>query len=429
MSKPRSGQVAFKDQSDDDESLSPPPPQSATTATTRPSSGATEAPPSGMPLLQLPEENDEEPAAPTFVKNSKKKNNSNSNNRGRVKSLACGNRRSSSIFAPAVGNGERDLYIELEEFYSKDETATPYIEMMSYEWKTLARWIKYEQVIDDETQVWSKPFVGALAYANLIYIRNALQYATVILSADTAAIATPQTLLLQAASTATPATPTPPNSDSAATFESMCDQIVHDMSARGQVSRENRERFKSILLSRKRNHASVAASLSDRRAPHSAYLRRVSRANAANLMMARNSTLGVTTTTEMDALGVSGGDSSNANGIALKKPSIVINQHRSLSTVLHMNRLNSTTVNVDADADVDGDESNINNRLNVKRPSHLFHRSKKRLMSGSIFKSETCVASPEITTFLIMTGVVNCLERPGRTQQNTTTNNLISIYF
>ena len=45
-----------------------------------------------------------------------------------------------------------------------------------YEWRELSRWIKYEQTIDLETNVWGKPFVGALVYQSLLYLKTGLQY-------------------------------------------------------------------------------------------------------------------------------------------------------------------------------------------------------------------------------------------------------------
>jgi hypothetical protein len=40
---------------------------------------------------------------------------------------------------------------------------------------SIFRWIKYEQVIESSTNMWSKPFVGAILYHNLIYLKNTLQ--------------------------------------------------------------------------------------------------------------------------------------------------------------------------------------------------------------------------------------------------------------
>jgi hypothetical protein len=42
------------------------------------------------------------------------------------------------------------------------------------------RWIKYEQTVDHETNMWSKPFVGALVYQSLLYLKTGLQYGLIL---------------------------------------------------------------------------------------------------------------------------------------------------------------------------------------------------------------------------------------------------------
>jgi hypothetical protein len=51
-----------------------------------------------------------------------------------------------------------------------------FYDSQKYEWKVISRWIKYEQTIDRETLSWNEPFVGALIYQSLIYLKNTLQY-------------------------------------------------------------------------------------------------------------------------------------------------------------------------------------------------------------------------------------------------------------
>jgi hypothetical protein len=38
------------------------------------------------------------------------------------------------------------------------------------------RWIKYEQDLDYETGLWSKPYVAPLLYQSLSYLKTGLQY-------------------------------------------------------------------------------------------------------------------------------------------------------------------------------------------------------------------------------------------------------------
>jgi hypothetical protein len=47
---------------------------------------------------------------------------------------------------------------------------------IQYEWKEVSRWVKYEQTVNSETSVWGKPFVGALVYQSLLYLKTGLQY-------------------------------------------------------------------------------------------------------------------------------------------------------------------------------------------------------------------------------------------------------------
>jgi hypothetical protein len=101
----------------------------------------------------------------------------------------------------------------------------------------MKRWIKYEQTIDPETNIWSKPFVGALLYQNLVYLKNTLQYGTIILNS-----------LKE-------------------TFESIIDDVLHDLIIRGHLPRDNKERLKSILLSQHRSQIGVAGVLTGKKIP------------------------------------------------------------------------------------------------------------------------------------------------------------------
>lgn len=49
-----------------------------------------------------------------------------------------------------------------------------------YEWREVSRWIKYEQTIDAETNIWSKPSIGALVYQSLIYLKTGLQHGNIL---------------------------------------------------------------------------------------------------------------------------------------------------------------------------------------------------------------------------------------------------------
>ena len=64
----------------------------------------------------------------------------------------------------------KELFIELEQLNLIDSTEN------SYEWSEVSRWIKYEQNLTLDSSIWSKPFVGALIYQSLLYLKTGLQY-------------------------------------------------------------------------------------------------------------------------------------------------------------------------------------------------------------------------------------------------------------
>ena len=84
----------------------------------------------------------------------------------------------------------------------------------------VCRWIKYEQVIDHETNMWSKPFVGALVHQSLLYLKTGLQYGTVLLDAEHA------------------------------TFGDTLDEMIRDFINSGHMYKEQRESVKRALLSK-----------------------------------------------------------------------------------------------------------------------------------------------------------------------------------
>jgi hypothetical protein len=76
------------------------------------------------------------------------------------------------------------LYIELEELDNyKSDNLNPLIDHKSkFKWNLVSRWIKYEQHIDPETNIWSKPFVSPVIQQNLLYLKSHLQCGTIILN-------------------------------------------------------------------------------------------------------------------------------------------------------------------------------------------------------------------------------------------------------
>lgn len=95
--------------------------------------------------------------------------------------------------------------------------------------KTLYRWIKYEQTIDLETNVWGRPCVGALVYQSLLYLKTGLQYGTVILNST---------------------------DDS---LEEVIDEMVQDFIDSGHMYKENREKIKNTMLTSHSHYVSNSA--------------------------------------------------------------------------------------------------------------------------------------------------------------------------
>jgi len=125
----------------------------------------------------------------------------------------------------------KDLFIELEQLTNVNENANDN-NQHQYEWNEVSRWIKYEQNLRLDSNVWSKPFVGALIYQSLLYLKTGLQYGTVLLNSD---------------------------------FESsdlLMDEIIQDFIDSGHMNKENKEQIKNILLSPHRHTHTISNSAS-----------------------------------------------------------------------------------------------------------------------------------------------------------------------
>lgn len=68
-----------------------------------------------------------------------------------------------------------EVFIELEELQ--------YDSMESLEWKETARWIKFEEDVEQEVGRWGRPHVSALAFHSLVDLRKGLEKGTCTLFA------------------------------------------------------------------------------------------------------------------------------------------------------------------------------------------------------------------------------------------------------
>lgn len=94
-----------------------------------------------------------------------------------------------------------------------------------YEWREMSRWIKYEQTINIETSKWNRPFVGALLYQSMLYLKTGLQYGTVLLKCDRESIF------------------------------GIVDDLVEDFVGSGHLNKDNRDQVKKVLLSNHRHNS------------------------------------------------------------------------------------------------------------------------------------------------------------------------------
>ncbi|KAK6165534.1 hypothetical protein SNE40_022447 [Patella caerulea] len=69
-----------------------------------------------------------------------------------------------------------DVFVELDELFVKDEH--------EWEWREKARWIKFEEDVEEGAERWGKPHVASLSFHSLIELRKGLEYGTVLLDLE-----------------------------------------------------------------------------------------------------------------------------------------------------------------------------------------------------------------------------------------------------
>ncbi|XP_045135613.1 sodium bicarbonate cotransporter 3-like isoform X8 [Portunus trituberculatus] len=106
--------------------------------------------------------------------------------------------------------------------FSEMETLTE-MEGGELEWKETARWVKFEEDVEEGGERWSKPHVATLSLHSLFELRSFLLNGTVILDMD------------------------------ASSLEQITDLLLDNMINQGQLTYESREKFKDALL-RKHKH-------------------------------------------------------------------------------------------------------------------------------------------------------------------------------
>ncbi|XP_028836668.1 sodium bicarbonate cotransporter 3 isoform X9 [Denticeps clupeoides] len=117
-----------------------------------------------------------------------------------------------------------DLFTELDELSFRDGHA--------YEWKETARWLKFEEDVEDGGERWSKPYVATLSLHSLFELRSCILNGTVMLDMR------------------------------ANTIEEIADMALDSMVASGQLDESLRENVRDALL--KRHHHQNEKKLSNR---------------------------------------------------------------------------------------------------------------------------------------------------------------------
>ncbi|XP_034616715.1 sodium bicarbonate cotransporter 3 isoform X14 [Trachemys scripta elegans] len=107
-----------------------------------------------------------------------------------------------------------DLFTEMDELYFKDGE--------EYEWKETARWLKFEEDVEDGGDRWSKPYVATLSLHSLFELRSCILNGTVMLDMR------------------------------ANTLDEIADMVLDNMIASGQLDESIREHVREALL--KRHH-------------------------------------------------------------------------------------------------------------------------------------------------------------------------------
>ncbi|XP_034029604.1 sodium bicarbonate cotransporter 3-like isoform X2 [Thalassophryne amazonica] len=117
-----------------------------------------------------------------------------------------------------------DLFTELDELAFKDGDFQ--------EWKETARWLKFEEDVEDGGERWSKPYVATLSLHSLFELRSCILNGTVLLDMK------------------------------ASSIEEIADMVIDSMVLSGQLEEEVREKVKEAML--RRHHHQNEMKLSNR---------------------------------------------------------------------------------------------------------------------------------------------------------------------
>lgn len=88
-------------------------------------------------------------------------------------------RKESSTTAGAekkfIDHSPHDVFVQLDELHGTGEEC---------EWKETARWIKYEEDVEEGSDRWGRPHVASLSFHSLLNLRRCLETGVVLLDLD-----------------------------------------------------------------------------------------------------------------------------------------------------------------------------------------------------------------------------------------------------
>ncbi|KAL3984017.1 gamma-aminobutyric acid receptor subunit gamma [Sarotherodon galilaeus] len=117
-----------------------------------------------------------------------------------------------------------DLFTEMDELSFRDGTAT--------EWRETARWLKFEEDVEDGGERWSKPYVATLSLHSLFELRSCILNGTVLLDMR------------------------------ASSIEEIADMVIDSMVVSGQLKEDLRDKVREAML--KKHHHQNERKLSNR---------------------------------------------------------------------------------------------------------------------------------------------------------------------
>ncbi len=221
--------------------------------------------------------------------------------------------------------------------------------------------------------MWSRPFVGALVYQSLLYLKTGLQYGTVLLDAE------------------------------GPCFQDVIDEMIQDFIDSGHMNKENRERLKTTLLS---EHAHEAS--------NSALMRKKSSISLAFSGSRRQSTFN-----DLSSAGVHRENKSISSSTAqISEMEGHMPGEKKLFSVSDANLENGA---VCVDLSKSGEQQPLHQQENVIERSKR-RRSTIALIKGSVGRHQHNNNKSELNlkgigqdaeAFVIMVGVVEFLDRPG----------------